>query len=155
MFRFGLLTLSATAVMAALAGCGGGQTVVRTADDASRYVDEIMRGADPGDYRVADDSVAVAKAAVEDSRSLEELGERIRDYGEEVCAVLRILIDPLVDEDSTQRVQLLPTDRELIEDRAEDLGVPRNSAQQTIRSVQLMRWSTLKDAQETCIEGPS
>ncbi len=129
------------ALFMSLAACGGSKTAVRS---ASIFIDDVMRGARPGAYQLADDAERLAAVAVRDGPAIETFSQAATDNADWACLVLG-LIDTYGDAqpDSTAGVLLSIADQILIDDAAANEGIPADFTENLTQTAQGVAQSTL------------
>ncbi len=132
------------ALFMSLAACGGSKTAVRS---ASTFIDDVMRGARPAEYQLADDAEGLATAAVRDGPALETFSQAASNNADWACFVLG-LIDTYgeAQPDSTDIVLLSIGDQISIDDAAANEGIPADFTGNLTQTAQRISQSTLVGA---------
>ena len=77
------LAVPLLAGMLLVGGCG--QETVRTADDAARAIGKILNGADPADFKLADDATRSAVVILDDAPEVGRLESALATAGDTGC----------------------------------------------------------------------
>jgi hypothetical protein len=140
---------AASALLGAAVGCDGGKTIVRTGDDAGQYVDDLLRGANPNDYRVAQDATPIARAAVNDSDSLTNLVAIFQERTNETCfvvALVKSVGEP--DPNATERLRSLRA--ALVRSDSRQQGISDEVTNTVLESAQSLSQSTFAFVDKAC-----
>jgi hypothetical protein len=125
-------------------GCGG-KEVLRNADDAARYIDDVVHGGSAARYKLADDASRAAQVAVDDAGPLKQLQDTIDATPDAACEVVGIVsqvgdVTPGSYDDTLDVAEAIQ-----VQQQADPLGIPS-----TVRSPVVT--AALEMAQSTWIE---
>lgn len=132
------MALLTAAVFIALLTTGCGKEVIKTADDAAGYIEDIARGSDPG-AELADDASRVAKAAFRDSDQVADLRE-VTNPHPRACDVVNIIsdaADAIPDSPDPLEFNVVEVNQETV-----DAGIPSNTTTQVVGIAADMAQST-------------
>jgi hypothetical protein len=136
--RFILILGAVVAVSLLASGCDGGGGI-KSAEDAGRYIDEIARGTKPATAKLAPDATAVARAAVADTEAVDRWHELVQEAPDKACEIAE-LIDKGIEADpnSDAPTYIGPLDKIVIEHKADQAGLSRDTTDRAIDDAQHM-----------------
>jgi hypothetical protein len=142
-----LLLAAVVLIAAAVAGCGG-ETAIRSGEEASHYIDDVLRGVkDPSAFKLADGATPVARAALADAQPLSEMQRLVDEAPDATCTAAGIISTASgAKPESPEAVTLDPAGELQARNRARDQGVPDSVRDRVFHAALQMAQSTLVDA---------
>lgn len=127
--------------------------MVRSGDDAIRYVDDVLRGKNAQKFSLADDAAPVARAAIDDREPLLRFQEVVDAAPDAACDVAGLVSDAAgAVPGSVAPLTLDLQDRLRIPIAASERGVPQDLATRVIEAAVEMAQSTWLEAADKACE---
>jgi hypothetical protein len=127
-------------------GACGGKEVLRNADDAARYIDDVVRGGKASEYKLADDASRAAQAAYEDAGPLQSLQDAVDAAPGYACDVVGVVSDVGEVVPDSYEPALNALNETEAEARSDTLGVPPTVSDPILSAALDMAQSTWVEA---------
>ena len=141
------LGAAAALVLVSTGAAACGAQVVRNADDASRYVDEVLRGAGPQEFTLAKDATPSARAAMEDAGPLSDFRLTVEQSASTACDVAGVVnaaANPLAE--SVEPVTLETAERDAVYSQVNERGIATYTTTRVVNAALDMAQSTWVEA---------